>query len=115
MADNNELLLRLLSSGLTQTECIDIPLVASKIAKPLASKGMCKAVVLRLNEYDINTETQTDAPYFYVGDKTFQTIEVLRGINSQVFFIDDLSEIYLRYPVLNGRATSITVRVMIYN
>ena len=115
MSDNNEFLLRLLANGLTQSKSINVPLRASGIGKPLLEKGACKAVVLRLNEYVRDTETQTDAPYFYYGDSNEQNIEVLRGINSQVVFCDDLSEVFVRYPVLSGRDAQIVIRVIVYN
>lgn len=114
--DNNEQLLLTLAN-LQLTDVLDIPVMANnQMPKQLASTGKVKAVVLRLNEYVLNTETQTDAPYFYWSNSAkSQTFEVLRGVNSQVIFCTDLSQVWIRYPVLSGRDESITIRVMVYS
>lgn len=74
--------------------------------------GKCKAVILRMNVYQLNTEDENALPYFYYGDADSQTLECLRGDNSNVIFATRLEQIYIRIPALT--TDKVAVQILIY-
>lgn len=115
---NNQVLLKNLNDGLTLTAVKNIPLKAGAIGKPISvAGGACKAVILQLNKYALDTADALKAEYFYFGDTLSQNFEVIRGFPSQLIFCDNLNEVYLRYPDLVnslGWETNIIIQVLVY-
>lgn len=78
-------------------------------------KGNCKAVVLRLNEFERNSTAGTAqaVEQIYYGDAARQEFELKRGINSDIIFCTDLEEVFIRMPV-DAAVADVQVQIMIY-
>lgn len=96
--EEKEFLLLLQRAGITKTRfaALHIPSNVNQ-GIPIASQGKCKAVVLRLNAFELDTDTEITIPAIYYGDAQRQQYELITGINSQIIFCDDLSEVWVRY------------------
>lgn len=118
MPNENEQVRTLLAlAGVTKTNYITVPVLANASKGIKLGNGGCKAVVLRLNQYARNTVTDTfgaTKACFYIGDANRQEFEVLGGINSQVIFCNDLSEIWVRVPAAVTALGDVNIQVMIY-
>lgn len=83
----------------TQIKTIVIPATSDLIGMPLGI-GKCSAVVLYLNRYVYNTTTATEIPanqrIIYYGDKESQARELIAGLQSDIIFCKDLSDVYIR-------------------
>ncbi len=107
---NEQKLDLLLKRGLTKTSFRTIPVAVSQtVGKPIGL-GECKAVILRLNNYTRNTTTGAvqAVETAYYGDEQTQEFELLRGIDSEIIFCEDLSEVFVR------TAEACTIQVLVY-
>lgn len=96
--DEKEFLLLLQRAGITKSRFIGFNIPSNlNQGIPLATQGKCKAVVIRLNKFEIDTDTEIAVPAIYYGDAQRQQYELITGINSQIIFCDDLSEVFVRY------------------
>lgn len=115
---NNQVLTKDLHQGLTLTAVKNIPLKAGDIGKAISvAGGACKAVILQLNKYALNTTDVLKTEYFYFGDALSQNFEVIRGFPSQLIFCENLSQVFLRYPDLVnsvGWEENIIIQVLVY-
>lgn len=112
--ENEDLLVLLRKANLQQTSTLAVKIAQNlDTGVKLADNGACKAVVLRLNNFARNSVngTQVTATYFYWGDNQRQEFEVLRGVNSQVIFCSNLSEVQVRCPFNE----EVFIQVMVYN
>lgn len=75
----------------------------TKIGTPLG-QGKCKAVRLRLNNYDRNTENKVTIEYIYYGDAKAQEMELRLDTTSHLIITDNLNKIYIRNPKSDIRA-----------
>lgn len=95
--ENEQILLSLLERlGITKTETHSILIKANTQVGVTLGEGACKAVVLRLNNFNLNLTSVTTATHFYWGDNQQQDNEVLRGINSQIIFCTDQNQVKIR-------------------
>lgn len=74
-------------------------------------RGKCRAVILRLNQYDRNSTNATlqAVEQAYYGDSQSQEFELLRGVDSELIFCNDLSEVFVRAP------EACNIQVLIYS
>ena len=104
-------------AGVNQTNFITIPVSTLESEGVPLGSGKCVAVVLRVNLYDRNTQTLVGGDggaQFYIGDANRQEYEVVFGINSQVIFCSDLSEVWVRCCPLEKETDIINVQAIVY-
>ena len=104
----------LLSRGITKTEFKIIRVaVTPEVGITLGQGGNaigCKAVILRLNQYERNSTNGTlqGVEQMYYGDAQSQEFELLRGVDSELIFCNNLQEVFVRTP------TACTVQILLY-
>jgi len=113
MPENNEQILTITTGYLQLTDTFDVPLIQNGSPTKLGT-GKCKAVILRLNKYLLDSDQEGDTNLFYFGNAKSQNFEVLRGINSQIIFCTDLEQVFVRILNVSKPTTKNTIRVMVY-
>ncbi len=100
----------LLERGITKTRFFTLPVAITLATGAEIGTGKCKAVILRLNKYTRNTTTGAvqAVETAYYGDAKSQEFELLSGIDSEIIFCEDLSEVFIR------TAEACTVQVLVY-
>lgn len=114
---NPEKLNLLLMNNITRTQFATINLPATAGAKGLPigdiGGGKCIAVILRINQAVLDSLTATaiatNQTLAYYGDARGQFFELRAGVNSEIIFCKDLTEVYVR-----GIGIATTVQVLIY-
>ena len=115
--DTSKKLNLLLMNNITRTQFASVNLPATAGAKGLPvgdiGGGKCIAVILRINLAVLDSLTATAIPtnqtLAYYGDARGQFFELRAGVNSEIIFCKDLSEVYIR-----GIGIATTVQILIY-
>ena len=104
MADNEQNRFLLALAGVQKTDYISYELPSSNSKGMQIGSGGCKAVILRVNLFDRNTQTNNDPlnHYIYYGNAQRQEFELPIGVNSPIIFCSDLSQVYVRVPTVNA-------------
>ncbi len=100
----------LLERGIKKTRFFTIPLAVTNETGVEIGIGKCRAVILRLNKYTRNTTSGAvqAVETAYYGDAKSQEFELLSGIDSEILFCEDLSEVFVR------TAEACNIQVLVY-
>lgn len=98
--------------GTTETEFKTVIVRQTLISGVPVGIGGCRAIRLRLNQYERNSVNATNATQtqVYYGDSNAQEVELLRGTWSELIVCSDLNKVFVRNPF----STAANVQIMVY-